>query len=67
MHVISEDLLGSGMKTKAHWNSFSTEYFISLDQVLKALTGPQGHVVVDTMAMNNLKKQTALRLVVTKG
>ena len=38
MHVISQDFDSPCLKTKKHWNSFTTEYFVSSDTVLDLLT-----------------------------
>lgn len=35
LHVISQDFVSPCLKTKKHWNSFTTEYFISSDRVLE--------------------------------
>lgn len=37
MHVISSDFQGPFMKTKRHWNSFTTPFFVSFDFVLRSL------------------------------
>ena len=37
MHVISQDFDSPCLKTKRHWNSFNTEYFISHSKVLEQL------------------------------
>lgn len=37
MHVISQDFDSPCLKTKKHWNSFNTSYFIGSDQVLDML------------------------------
>lgn len=31
MHVISADMISPCLKTKIHWNSFTTKFFLSLD------------------------------------
>lgn len=31
MHVISQDFSSSCLKTKKHWNSFTTEYFVDAE------------------------------------
>ena len=37
LHVISNDFQGAGLKTKKHWNSFNTEYFVSTVLLVKHL------------------------------
>ena len=49
------------LKKKEHWNSFTTPFFLTLDDTLAALRGPGGRVVVDSVAMERLKKTTELR------
>lgn len=34
MHIISRDMISPCLKTKIHWNSFTTPFFISYDGVL---------------------------------
>ena len=38
MHVISQDFISPCLKTKKHWNSFNTPYFIDADKVLEYLS-----------------------------
>lgn len=37
LHVITQDLVGSGMKNRRHWNSFATDFFRDVDDVIKEL------------------------------
>ena len=37
MHVISQDFHSPCLKTKKHWNSFNTEYFIPVEKLLELL------------------------------
>ncbi|XP_023934198.1 aprataxin [Bicyclus anynana] len=37
MHVISKDMDSKCLKTKIHWNSFTTSFFIPFDDLLKKL------------------------------
>jgi len=37
MHVISEDFISPWLKTKKHWNSFTTDFFIPADDFIKRL------------------------------
>ena len=38
MHVISQDFISPCLKTKRHWNSFNTPYFIEADNVIEYLS-----------------------------
>ena len=37
MHAISTDFAGSGLKTKKHWNSFNTDYFVVHENLVQQL------------------------------
>ncbi|XP_026762665.1 aprataxin [Galleria mellonella] len=37
MHVISTDMISPCLKTKVHWNSFTTRFFIPYQDVLKGI------------------------------
>ena len=37
MHVISTDFRGAGLKTKKHWNSFNTDYFVDSKRLVEQL------------------------------
>ena len=37
LHVISQDFDSPCLKNKKHWNSFTTEYFVSSDKVIREL------------------------------
>ncbi|KAG7295994.1 hypothetical protein JYU34_021088 [Plutella xylostella] len=37
MHVISTDMISPSLKTKIHWNSFTTDFFIPVDDIIKEL------------------------------
>ncbi|XP_049873976.1 aprataxin-like protein [Pectinophora gossypiella] len=51
MHVISKDMISTWLKTKAHWNSFNTSFFLPYTDVIKELQnkgtitkiGPEKH------------------------
>jgi len=43
-HVISTDFNAAALKTKVHWNSFTSDFFLPLSDVLAALEGPHGRV-----------------------
>lgn len=47
MHVISQDFISPSLKTKKHWNSFTTEYFIDSHVLIKMLQD-DGKVQFDT-------------------
>jgi len=38
MHVISRDFDSEFLKTKKHWNSFTTAFFLRVDDVLATLS-----------------------------
>ncbi|XP_047534938.1 aprataxin [Vanessa atalanta] len=38
MHVISTDMNSPSLKTKIHWNSFTTSFFIPYEELIKKLT-----------------------------
>ena len=40
MHVISQDFISPCLKTKKHWNSFNTPYFIDADKILETFPRP---------------------------
>lgn len=46
LHIISQDFDSPSLKTKKHWNSFTTPFFLDATQVETALQ-EQGRVVVD--------------------
>lgn len=37
MHVISQDMISDCMKTKKHYNSFTTNYFVPSQNIIKML------------------------------
>ncbi|KAJ0178229.1 hypothetical protein K1T71_006052 [Dendrolimus kikuchii] len=37
MHIISNDMVSPSLKTKVHWNSFTTSFFIPYRDILKEL------------------------------
>ncbi|KAL6752629.1 hypothetical protein V8C86DRAFT_2750946 [Haematococcus lacustris] len=49
LHVISQDLQGAALKTREHYQSFATSFFVSLDQVEHELR-TEGCVRVDPEA-----------------
>jgi aprataxin len=57
LHVISSDYDSPCLKTKRHWNSFTSGFFLPLDDVIAALQGPAAAVAVDDAAAEALLKQ----------
>lgn len=37
LHIISSDFISPTLKNKGHWNKFTTEYLVSIDEVEKSL------------------------------
>ena len=56
MHVISQDFISDCLKTKKHWNSFNTEYFVPCETVLNLLIN-QGNCSSIQDANNRDKKE----------
>ncbi|XP_059174998.1 aprataxin-like [Physella acuta] len=56
MHVISQDFNSACLKTKKHWNSFTTKYFVDSEDLIKAIE-TVGHWQVNQTEMNDLLKQ----------
>ena len=46
MHVISQDFISPSLKNKKHWNSFTTEFFIDVDEIERILE-EQGKIEVN--------------------
>lgn len=46
LHVISDDFDSKCLKTKQHWNSFNTEFFLSVDSIIDELES-EGKIVID--------------------
>ena len=38
LHVISQDLQGHALKTKHHYNSFTTEFFVTIENLMSVLS-----------------------------
>ncbi|GFS13916.1 aprataxin [Elysia marginata] len=55
MHVISQDFNSPCLKTKKHWNSFTTEYFVDSKDVIRQIK-VKGQFSTDTQRMNELLK-----------
>ena len=56
MHVISQDFNSLCLKTKKHWNSFTSEYFIDAKEVISILES-KGKVEFDTPRYEAVLKQ----------
>lgn len=57
LHIISTDFDSQCLKHKKHWNSFTSSFFLHLDDVMMQLQGPQGRLLVDAAAAEQLLKQ----------
>lgn len=55
MHVISQDFNSHCLKTKKHWNSFTTEYFVDSKDVIQQIKS-KGQFSPDMQKMNELLK-----------
>ncbi|XP_074655094.1 aprataxin-like [Tubulanus polymorphus] len=56
LHVISKDFDSPCLKTKKHWNSFTTDYFLDSEAVMKMIE-TDGKVTVDTSTQEKLLKE----------
>jgi aprataxin len=56
LHILSDDFDSEWLKTKKHWNSYTSAFFLPLDDVLAGLQRGQP-VVVDPSAAEALLKQ----------
>ena len=56
MHIISQDFDSLHLKTKKHWNSFTTDFFMDAEVVISKLQD-EGQVVVDPMKCDSMLKQ----------
>lgn len=54
LHFISNDLNGAKMKTPGHWASFTTPFFIPLDDALRRLS-ENGKIDIDPDSEKNCK------------
>ncbi|KAK3601332.1 hypothetical protein CHS0354_011934 [Potamilus streckersoni] len=55
MHIISQDFDSPSLKTKKHWNSFTTEYFHDSEDIINMLE-KNGRVELDTKKYQELLK-----------
>ncbi|GFY75776.1 aprataxin [Trichonephila inaurata madagascariensis] len=58
LHVISQDFDSPCLKTKTHWNSFTSEYFISSKSIMKQLETDGKIKLMDPNASKELLKQS---------
>ncbi|XP_061178460.1 aprataxin-like [Saccostrea echinata] len=56
LHVISQDFDSPCLKNKKHWNSFTTEYFVDSEEIIKELE-KNGKVVKDVASSQELLKK----------
>jgi aprataxin len=56
LHVISQDFDSLCLKNKKHWNSFTTEYFVDSEEIVKELE-QNGKVVKDVTSSQELLKK----------
>ncbi|KAI8615590.1 HIT-like domain-containing protein [Chytriomyces sp. MP71] len=55
LHVISDDFVSPALKHKKHWNSFTTRFFIPLDEVLRQVQ-ESGKVEINDKEFEELLK-----------
>lgn len=55
MHVISDDFNSEFLKSKKHWNSYTTEFFVSTEDFIKLLE-QKGQIEFDKNKYNALLK-----------
>eukprot|EP01080_Neovahlkampfia_damariscottae_P010805 gene10805-3423_t len=56
LHLISQDFISPCLKNKKHWNSFTTQFFVSIDEVLKQID-ENGKVNFDEKYYEKFEKQ----------
>ncbi|XP_077288947.1 aprataxin isoform X2 [Arctopsyche grandis] len=57
LHVISDDFVSPCLKTKVHWNSFTTTFFMTSDDLIRAID--------DTGSISKMSKQVHKELINT--
>lgn len=65
MHIITTDFESECLKNKKHWNSFTTQYFIKIEDLIKCLEDEKDYFKNDKFNLNNqqiLKKYLDLPL-----
>ncbi|GBO36936.1 Aprataxin, partial [Araneus ventricosus] len=58
LHVISQDFDSPCLKTKTHWNSFTTEYFISSKKIIEQLESTGQIKFMESHLSQELLKQS---------
>jgi aprataxin len=56
MHVISQDFDSPGLKTKKHWNSFNSDFFVDANLFINTLQ-TQGYVFLDKEYYETVMKE----------
>lgn len=56
MHVISQDFNSPCLKTKKHWNSFTTEFFISAEKIISMIE-EDGKLQFDSATFDSILKR----------
>lgn len=56
LHIISQDFISPCLKTKKHWNSFNTPFFVPCKDVMKQL-GELGKVTFDKKTYEDMEDQ----------
>lgn len=54
MHVISTDMISTSLKTKIHWNSFCTKFFIPYDGEFAIHAYNISYIFVDCVSLLNI-------------
>jgi len=57
VHVISQDFCSPSLKTKQHWNSFTSEFFLDADKVIEMFE-TDGKITVDKNHYESLLKKS---------
>lgn len=52
MHIMSNDFVSECLKTKKHWNSFTSPYFVHLDKLIEHLESVQDYFKTDKFNLN---------------
>jgi aprataxin len=55
-HIISNDFISVSIKNKKHWNSFTTEFFLSCDHILNELK-TKGKITIDKKKYEEILKK----------
>ncbi|XP_072947332.1 aprataxin [Epargyreus clarus] len=60
MHIISTDMVSPCLRTKIHWNSFTTDFFIPYEDVLRKIE-QNGHIEVMSTDLHKSLLATKLK------